>query len=193
MDEFNPETAQAFLRSIPDHYWPTFRASDVLAEQRRREAAPQIAEREAEIIDSLRDDPNVETPEVVSAGDMPPEQSAVPAWENPGSSITRAYMRGDIVSHQDRVWESQVQGANIWEPGGEGVHSMIWADVTDSLYPPTDDEGNPVVPDWVAPTGSHDAYNTGDRVTFEGQVYESKIDGNTWSPTDYPAGWEAIA
>ena len=46
-----------------------------------------------------------------------------------------------------------------------------------------------VIPDWVQPTGGHDAYNTGDKVVFEGRVYESKIDANTWSPTAYPAGW----
>ena len=42
---------------------------------------------------------------------------------------------------------------------------------------------------WRQPTGAHDAYQKGDLVTFEGAVYESTIDGNTWSPTDYPAGW----
>lgn len=46
--------------------------------------------------------------------------------------------------------------------------------------------------EWVQPTGGHDAYNTGDRVTFEGQVYESLIGANVWSPTGYPAGWTLI-
>lgn len=45
-------------------------------------------------------------------------------------------------------------------------------------------------PEWVQPTGAHDAYNTGDKVTFEGAHYVSLIDGNIWSPTAYPAGWE---
>ena len=49
-----------------------------------------------------------------------------------------------------------------------------------------------VIPEWVQPTGSHDAYNTGDKVIFEGEVYECIIDGNTWSPIDYPQGWELI-
>lgn len=47
-----------------------------------------------------------------------------------------------------------------------------------------------VIPEWVQPTGAHDAYNVGDRVIFEGKVYESLIDSNTWSPTAYPAGWK---
>lgn len=47
-------------------------------------------------------------------------------------------------------------------------------------------------PEWVQPTGSHDAYNIGDKVTFNGKHYTSKIDGNTWSPEAYPDGWEAV-
>ena len=49
-----------------------------------------------------------------------------------------------------------------------------------------------VIPEWTQPTGSHDAYNIGDKVIYEGDVYESIIDGNTWSPKDYPQGWKLI-
>ena len=49
-----------------------------------------------------------------------------------------------------------------------------------------------VIPEWIPPTGSHDAYSVGDKVIFEGKVYESLIDDNTWSPTDYPQGWELV-
>ena len=45
-------------------------------------------------------------------------------------------------------------------------------------------------PEWVQPTGSHDAYNTGDIVDYNGTLYRSLIDGNVWSPEDYPQGWE---
>ncbi|HZK00862.1 MAG TPA: carbohydrate-binding protein [Tissierellaceae bacterium] len=47
-----------------------------------------------------------------------------------------------------------------------------------------------VIPEWVQPTGSHDAYKIGDKAIYEGEVYESLIDGNTWSPGDYPEGWK---
>ncbi len=46
-----------------------------------------------------------------------------------------------------------------------------------------------VIPNWVKPTGSHDAYKIGNKVIFEGHVWVSKIDNNTWSPTEYPTGW----
>lgn len=49
-----------------------------------------------------------------------------------------------------------------------------------------------VIPNWVQPTGVHDAYNIGDKVIFEGQTYESLINANTWSPTAYPQGWKLI-
>ena len=45
-------------------------------------------------------------------------------------------------------------------------------------------------PEFVQPTGAHDAYNKGDKVTFEGKHYISLINGNVYSPTAYPAGWQ---
>lgn len=45
-------------------------------------------------------------------------------------------------------------------------------------------------PEWVQPTGAQDAYNKGDKVTFEGRHYISLIDANVYSPAVYPAGWE---
>ena len=47
-------------------------------------------------------------------------------------------------------------------------------------------------PEWVQPTSAVDAYNKGDRVTFEEKHYESLIDANVWSPSDYPEGWLEI-
>lgn len=45
-------------------------------------------------------------------------------------------------------------------------------------------------PEYVQPTGAHDAYQTGDKVTWNGKHYISKMDGNVWNPDAYPAGWE---
>lgn len=43
---------------------------------------------------------------------------------------------------------------------------------------------------WVQPTGAHDAYNIGDRVTFNGHLWESVINANVWSPLVY--GWNDL-
>ena len=61
--------------------------------------------------------------------------------------------------------------------------------VTPALYTPIglDDSGYDI---WSKPTGTHDAYNIGDIVNYNGTLYKSIIDGNVWSPDEYPAGWE---
>lgn len=89
---------------------------------------------------------------------------------------------------------------------------MIWTDgslyecLSDTTYSPVDyaaawqkdggsTEPNPpaeTIPDFVQPTGAHDAYNIGDKVKFEGKIYESLINGNTYSPTAYPLGWKEV-
>lgn len=45
-------------------------------------------------------------------------------------------------------------------------------------------------PNWVQPTGGHDAYNTGDRVRHNDLNWESTIDANVWEPGVY--GWITI-
>ena len=53
------------------------------------------------------------------------------------------------------------------------------------------DDGGAVL-DWVQPDSTN-PYMKGDRVKFEGKIYESLIDNNIWSPTAYPAGWKEIS
>ena len=47
-------------------------------------------------------------------------------------------------------------------------------------------------PEYVQPTGAHDAYNMGRKVTFNGKKYICKLDGCVWSPEEYPAAWEEV-
>ena len=96
-------------------------------------------------------------------------------WVQP-TDATNAYPKDWTVTHDGKTWVS-LTPANVWEPGVSG-----WREVVE--------EG--ATPEWVQPTGAHDAYQTGDHDMFEGAEYVSLIDGNTWSPTDYPQGWEKI-
>lgn len=43
---------------------------------------------------------------------------------------------------------------------------------------------------WVQPTGGHDAYGLGDRVTHEGQTWESTVAANVWKPGEF--GWTPV-
>ena len=64
---------------------------------------------------------------------------------------------------------------------------------TESLYTHIVQAGGYDV--WQQPTGGHDAYAKGTRVwypTADSQLWESLVDGNTWSPDAYPAGWKKV-
>ena len=65
-------------------------------------------------------------------------------------------------------------------------------DKVPALWTPVRKVAGAAPDEWVQPVGASDAYRKGDRVTFQGQVYESVIDANVWSPTAYPAGWKAV-
>ena len=72
-----------------------------------------------------------------------------------------------------------------WEP-----------DVAPSLFAKNlivkDEQGEQVdIPEWEQPDSTN-PYMTGDKVRFEGKVYQSLIDNNVWSPSDYPQGWEEV-
>ncbi len=45
-------------------------------------------------------------------------------------------------------------------------------------------------PEWVQPTGAHDAYAKGDKVTHNSKKWTSDVDANTWEPGVY--GWTEI-
>lgn len=47
------------------------------------------------------------------------------------------------------------------------------------------------IPDWEQPDSTN-AYMKGNKVIFNGKIYESVIDNNVWSPTAYPSGWKEI-
>ena len=92
------------------------------------------------------------------------------------------------------LWKEVKAGERIWDDG------KLWRVVQTHTE---QDDWRPAVtpalftevsldewPEWKQPTGAQDAYNKGDKVTFNGKHYVSLIDGNTWSPADYPAGWE---
>ena len=102
-------------------------------------------------------------------------------WVQPAGGHD-AYPLGATVAHKGKQWEN-LTPANVWEPGVSG-----WREVAGE-----DEDGTPTVPEYVQPTGAHDAYKKGDKVTFEGAVYESIIDGNVWTPRDYPAGWKKLS
>ena len=99
----------------------------------------------------------------------------------PDFEIGKAYSVGDLVEYNNELYEviqAHTSQAD-WTP-----------DLVPALFKPKTVVA--VIPNWVQPTGGHDAYNIGDKVIFEGQTYESLVDANVYSPTAYPQGWQVI-
>lgn len=97
-----------------------------------------------------------------------------------------AYLTGEYITYG----ENSVGDAQLYKVVQAHTSQADWTpDVTASLYTPIGltDDGYPI---WSQPTGSHDAYNAGDIVEYNGILYKSLIDGNVYSPDVYPQGWE---
>lgn len=118
--------------------------------------------REKDIIETIR----VHQPERVD-GDP---------WVQPLGAFD-AYLRDAVVSHKGKTWESLLD-FNVWEPGISG-----WRAQADPEQPET-------APAWVQPTGAHDAYPYGAKVTHAGKTWSSTVANNVWAPSVY--GWITI-
>lgn len=77
---------------------------------------------------------------------------------------------------------------------GHTTQSDWTPDIVPALFKEISKPAGDGYPEWVQPTGSHDAYQIGDRVTYDGKNWEC-IAGdaggyNSWSPDVY--GWKEI-
>lgn len=99
-----------------------------------------------------------------------------PAWK-----VGLKVDTGSVITFQGTPYKC-VQGHVVQADWRPNVTPALWTEVA---MPG-------VIADWVQPTDAQDAYNIGDQVNYQGSVYESTIDANTWSPTEYPAGWTLI-
>lgn len=115
-------------------------------------------------------------------------------WKQP-TGAHDCYNSGDVVIYKKKKYKSLING-NVWSPDayptGWELYTGDSSDTETPAKPDTgDDSGSSTsYPNFVQPTGAHDAYNTGDIVEYKGTLYKSLIDGNAWAPDVYPAGWE---
>lgn len=88
--------------------------------------------------------------------------------------------------------ENEVGDPQLYQVLQAHTSSAEWTpDITTSLYKKIGISENGY-PEWAQPLGASDAYNTGDKVSYNGSIYRSTMDGNVYSPETYPAGWELV-
>lgn len=126
------------------------------------------------------------------------DDGGYPIWSQP-SGAHDAYSAGDIVNYNGTLYQSTING-NVWSPDVYPAGWTVYEAATEPEEPEPEPEPKPdpdpeeptTYPEWVQPTGAHDAYNTGDIVNYNGTLYKSVIDGNVWAPDAYPQGWEVV-
>ena len=162
---YTGEDGQPHLRFDEDKY------NDILKEQERQEQivkGEQLKQelQERAILDYASDE------------DAYTMRYLYPEWL--GNGLT--YKANDRLIYNDKFYKvlQDHTSQSDWTP-----------DTASSLYVEIADPSNEY-PEFKQPTGAHDAYAKGDKVTFEGKHYISLIDANVYSPTAYPAGWSLV-
>ena len=97
-----------------------------------------------------------------------------PAW-----AIGKAYAVNDRVQYNGTLYKC-IQAHTSQADWMPSATPALWKTVSIDEYP-----------EWVQPAGAHDAYNIGDKVTYNGQHYVCTSDGNAYAPDVY--GWQLEA
>lgn len=94
-----------------------------------------------------------------------------PAWR-----ADTSYSVNDRVQHGILLYKC-VQAHASQESWTPDATPALWAKVSIDEWP-----------GWVQPMGTHDAYNKGDKITYNGKHYVCTADANVYAPGVY--GWE---
>ena len=116
------------------------------------------------------------------------EQAMEVACVYPPYQVGKAYKVNEMFTYGT----NNVGDAQLYRVAQDHTSQEDWTpNTTPALYTPIglNEAGYPV---WSQPTGSHDAYNIGDIVDYNGALYKSLINGNVYSPEAYPQGWELV-
>lgn len=96
-----------------------------------------------------------------------------PAW-----AVGTAYTLDERIEYGGTLYRC-VQGHTSQEDWTPPATPALWVVVSLEEWP-----------DWVQPTGVHDAYAAGAKVSHNGKRWTSDVDGNVWEPGVY--GWTEV-
>lgn len=94
----------------------------------------------------------------------------------------KKYKAGKYLNHKGVLYKvlTDHTSQSDWSPDKS---PSLFGNVLTSL------DGTPK--EWAQPDSTN-PYMTGDKVIFEGVIYESIIDNNIWSPSAYLQGWKVV-
>lgn len=95
-----------------------------------------------------------------------------PTWKT-----STAYAIGDRIRYNDTLYKC-VQAHTSQSDWTPDLTPALWVEVSIEEFP-----------EWHQPTGAHDAYNKGDKVSHNGKHWQSTIDANVYEP---PTMWDEV-
>lgn len=198
------------IQKLNDPDFQALRSWVFTDEVKRREALPAVQEAEVELIKDLAAQGEITRPEVATEEAAINGDGVVHEWRDPQDRKHKAYMRGDAVLDDGRVYINRVDGLNYARPSapdsGWEVYNPPKEDEADTApeseaaepEAPADGEAEnqapeeaPGAPAWREPQSKTDVYTTGAVVTHQGAQWRSTTDSNRTEPgTD--DSWEKI-
>lgn len=107
-----------------------------------------------------------------------------PDWDPNGHE----YYKGDPFIYENRYFRASqdITSSSVYKPGDPGTESLYYEFFIA-------DDGVVI---FHEVKGDYNAFNKGDLCHYpdaDDPIYESIIDGNSWSPDAYPAGWKLVS
>lgn len=120
--------------------------------------------------------------------------------------INKMYIEAEITEEQkeelDNLARTNAKAENSYAPLQEQVNDLyskydeLKQEIAElkgeDTEEPTELEPVDEYPEYVQPTGAHDAYNIGDKITYNGKKYICQTNGCVWAPDVYPQGWQEV-
>lgn len=97
-----------------------------------------------------------------------------PAWK------LTTYAIGDRVQYDSKLYKC-IQAHTAQSDWTPDTAVSLWVEVADPAIE---------FPEWHQPTGAQDAYQKGDKVSYDNRHWISTVDNNVWMPTVY--GWDEV-
>ncbi|ERS60811.1 hypothetical protein HMPREF1261_00475 [Corynebacterium sp. KPL1818] len=154
-------------------------------EVQRRQALPAVQEAEVELVKDLAAQGEITRPEVATEEAAINGDGIVPAWRDPSSKKSQAYMRGDAVLDEGRIYINRADGLNYARPSSPDSGWEVYNPPKEDAVP----EEAPGVPAWKEPANKDELYPAGAKVTHQGKQWRSTTDSNRAEP-GVDGSWE---
>ena len=193
------------IQELNDPDFQALRSWVFMDEVKRREALPAREDAKVGLIKGLADQGEITRPESATEEAAINGDGVIPQWVDPAGKDHRAYMAGEAVLDDGKIYINRKSGLNLKRPNspdsGWELHNPPKEDAPQpepEAEAPTDGEAEeqapeeaPGAPAWREPQSKTDLYNKGAEVSHNGAQWRSTADGNRAEPgTD--DSWEKI-